>query len=405
MAGTIQTPTGLYEILPQAAGAHILLEIDQSRFPGNDNDAIVPDETATDDIFGNATDLFRVKKSLDEKSGGAMPASPMLDDGSLIDVMILYTSNVVTALGGTIQADAVATQAVATTNTIYQNSGITPRIRLVRSQLTTYAETGNTLTDAGNIRSDATIGALRNTYGADNVALFTETAQAGNCGVGYSMGNGNNTTAFAPNAFSVSKRACVISQYTFAHELGHNQGAQHNPENGGTPASSVFTYAFGHYVNGKFGTVMSSMSSPCTAPCPRILYFSNPAINYLGDATGTATRNNALTLNNTALATSQFRQSLAPTAATVSVGGRVLTASGRGIINVVITMTDSAGNVRTTVSTESGYYRFDDVEVGDTYVLSVRGKRYTFSNASQVMNINEETSDINFIGYSQKTIR
>jgi hypothetical protein len=94
-----------------------------------------------------------------------------------------------------------------------------------------------------------------------------------------------------------------------------------------------------------------------------------------------------------------------PTAATVSVGGRIMTTSGKGIGNVAVTMTDSAGNVRTTVSAESGSYRFDEVEVGETYILSVRGKRYTFNQSSQVMNINEETSDINFIGYSQKTFR
>lgn len=95
----------------------------------------------------------------------------------------------------------------------------------------------------------------------------------------------------------------------------------------------------------------------------------------------------------------------APTAATVSVGGRVMTTRGKGISNVVVTMTDSSGNVRTTTSLDSGYYRFDDVEVGETYILSVRGKRYIFNQSSQVMNINEETNDINFIGYSQKAFR
>jgi len=65
-------------------------------------------------------------------------------------------------------------------------------------------------------------------------------------------------------------------------------------------------------------------------------------------------------------------------------------------------MTDSQGNVSTTTSTSFGYYRFDDVTVGETYVLSVRGKRFYFLQQSQVLSINEEVNDINFIGYIEE---
>ena len=49
------------------------------------------------------------------------------------------------------------------------------------------------------------------------------------------------------------------------------------------------------------------------------------------------------------------------TAASVKVGGRVLTANGRGIRNVVVTMTDETGSVRTARSSNFGFYRFTDV--------------------------------------------
>jgi hypothetical protein len=52
---------------------------------------------------------------------------------------------------------------------------------------------------------------------------------------------------------------------------------------------------------------------------------------------------------------------LAPTAATVTIGGRVLTYDGRGIRNVILTMTDSSGANRTARTTAFGYYRFSDV--------------------------------------------
>lgn len=96
--------------------------------------------------------------------------------------------------------------------------------------------------------------------------------------------------------------------------------------------------------------------------------------------------------------------SAAPTAATVSVSGRVMTASGRGIKNVRLTLTDSSGEVKMATTTSFGYYRFDDVPAGETYILSAVGKRFTFNQPTQVLNINEDTTEVNFIANSEKSI-
>ncbi|MDQ3373504.1 MAG: carboxypeptidase-like regulatory domain-containing protein, partial [Acidobacteriota bacterium] len=88
------------------------------------------------------------------------------------------------------------------------------------------------------------------------------------------------------------------------------------------------------------------------------------------------------------------------TASTVTVGGRVMTASGRGIRNVSVTMTDESGNVRTATSTSFGYYRFIDVPAGGTYIFTARGKRFAFRNNTQVQSIVEDTDDINFVANS-----
>lgn len=95
----------------------------------------------------------------------------------------------------------------------------------------------------------------------------------------------------------------------------------------------------------------------------------------------------------------------APTAATVSVGGRVLTMNGRGIMNVRLSLTDSSGQVRTATTTSFGYYRFDDVQAGETYILSASGKHYTFSQPLQVLNINGETDAVDFIANSEKRLK
>ena len=87
---------------------------------------------------------------------------------------------------------------------------------------------------------------------------------------------------------------------------------------------------------------------------------------------------------------------LAPSAAAVNVGGRTTTANGGGIANVRITMTDASGNNRTALTNSFGYYRFSDVTAGATYIITAQSKRFTFSQPVQVVNIVEDTDDIDF---------
>jgi len=85
---------------------------------------------------------------------------------------------------------------------------------------------------------------------------------------------------------------------------------------------------------------------------------------------------------------------LAPTAAGVTVAGRVLTPTGRGLTSATVLLTDAFGNTRTTRTSTFGYYRFEEVEAGQTYIFSVRSKRYQF--APQVIAVNEDMEDLNF---------
>ncbi|HLM62294.1 MAG TPA: choice-of-anchor Q domain-containing protein, partial [Pyrinomonadaceae bacterium] len=95
---------------------------------------------------------------------------------------------------------------------------------------------------------------------------------------------------------------------------------------------------------------------------------------------------------------------MSPTAAAVSVGGRVLTSGGRGIAGAAVTITDATGNTRTTHTNFFGYYSFQDVAVGETYIFSVKAKRVFFSQPIQIRSVFEEIGDLNFIGDSPQTI-
>ncbi len=82
-----------------------------------------------------------------------------------------------------------------------------------------------------------------------------------------------------------------------------------------------------------------------------------------------------------------------PTAAAVSIGGRVLTATGRGIFGARVALTGANGNARSALTNAFGYYRFTEVPVGETYIIDARHKSYSF--APQVINLTEDVRDLN----------
>jgi hypothetical protein len=60
-------------------------------------------------------------------------------------------------------------------------------------------------------------------------------------------------------------------------------------------------------------------------------------------------------------------------------------------------LTDSQGITRTAKTTAFGRYRFTDVNAGEIFVISAKGKRYTFAQPSQVLNATDNTSSVDFV--------
>jgi hypothetical protein len=86
---------------------------------------------------------------------------------------------------------------------------------------------------------------------------------------------------------------------------------------------------------------------------------------------------------------------LAPTSASVSIGGRVLDVNNLGIGNAQITLVDSQGNIRLARTNPFGYYRFYDIPVGETYTLSAGHKQHEFM--PRVLSVEEDSQDIDFV--------
>lgn len=86
-----------------------------------------------------------------------------------------------------------------------------------------------------------------------------------------------------------------------------------------------------------------------------------------------------------------------PTAAGVSISGRITTSNGRGIPRVAVILTDAGGNSRAAMTNPFGYYRFAEVEAGQTTTVAVRSKQYEFASGARALNVFDNLTDINFI--------
>ncbi len=104
---------------------------------------------------------------------------------------------------------------------------------------------------------------------------------------------------------------------------------------------------------------------------------------------------NTITVNGLQAFSNWTAGELATTAAAVSVSGRVFDSQGRGVFNAEVTMVNSSGNIKMARTNHFGYYRFNDVGAGESYVFSVRHKLYEF--APQIYTINDARDDLDFV--------
>jgi Concanavalin A-like lectin/glucanases superfamily/Carboxypeptidase regulatory-like domain len=87
-----------------------------------------------------------------------------------------------------------------------------------------------------------------------------------------------------------------------------------------------------------------------------------------------------------------------PTAAESSISGRVTTASGRGIRNAVVQINGgNLGETRYARTNPFGFYRISSLDAGQTYILNIASKRYSFANPTRVITLNEDLTGEDFV--------
>lgn len=80
------------------------------------------------------------------------------------------------------------------------------------------------------------------------------------------------------------------------------------------------------------------------------------------------------------------------TAAGASLGGRVVSASGNPLPRISVYLTDAQGNRRYAQSSPFGYFAFNGVTAGETYILEASGKGFRFEN--RAINVGDDVTDL-----------
>jgi hypothetical protein len=276
ITGTVRISGALFRIRPLPGGEHAIVEVDESRMPA-DHPADAYLQIFNASLKDKAPPITAQGKPCRTNcGGGGTPVDP--GPTATIRVQVVATNDAIAAYGGNMAA--LVDLAVAESNQGYVNSNVGINMVLASYSTTSYATAGMS-TDLTRFRGTNdgymdNIHALRDSSAADMVMLVANDASA--CGLASGIGSTAST------AFATAYWDCITGYYSFAHELGHLQSARHDPATDGT--NTPYAYGHGYRYGSAWRTVMAYNCSPS---CPRINYWSNPAVLYGGVPMGTYT--------------------------------------------------------------------------------------------------------------------
>lgn len=320
------------------------------------------------------------------------------DDLATIDVLIVYTASAQSYANGTGGIENVVNLAMEVAQLSHDNSQTLIHFRLAHSALVYYTESGSSSTDLSNLTNGtgalADAHVLRNEYGADLVAMFTNVTDTG--GIGWLL----NAKAGRPTwAFCIT-RIQQATGTTHAHETGHNMGCHHHKDQNFQPGPTIWsdwpqnTWSAGWRWtgtdNGKYCDLMSYASGSYYSDGithNTVAYFSNPLVSYAGVPTGDgANGDNANTLREIKHVISAYRGAVYN-----SVEGTVTDLDLEPISGVLIKV---GGTPYMTTTDNNGQFVFSSLADG-TYTLTASKEGYgTDSKVIEV--ITNETAYVSF---------
>jgi len=273
VVGSVHVDDELYQIVPLGKGEHAIVKVDVSKLSEGDDTLPVPESEALHDPMPEVVNARG-------------------DGVSVIRALVVVPNNAAADLP--VDLYLVVDALIAESNQGYINSDVPIRLesagilRVNYNEIDGGADSWSPLLKKLRTVDDEELGApvhgMREALSADVVVMMVDMSGYG--GLAY-------MTAKKSSAYGLLKTTnSRLGYYTFAHEIGHNIGAAHNPEN--ASSDPAYPYAYGYRQETSTPRWRTIMSYECPLKkCPRENYWSNPRKTLNGLPMGTVEKNDA----------------------------------------------------------------------------------------------------------------
>lgn len=284
VSAAIQMNGTYYSIDPVESG-HVLRQLDANAYPGDE---------VVEPSFNFAESPLPPAKSATRSAPAQTQQTLQPESTDVVTVLVLYTPNALSQVGATAMSTIVPLM-IQQTNTAFANSHVNTVVLQNANPagqgfLVNYDESPGISNDSSRwgahltyIRTNPDVQALRNQYQADVVTLLTRDMAF--CGLAAVQRHSSWGPGFESNAVSATNVTCATgsSQYSFAHELGHNFGMEHDRFVTSASVVPSYPWSFGYIKNisGALGArTLMSYPNFCASNCPRYLQYSNPEVGF-----------------------------------------------------------------------------------------------------------------------------
>lgn len=183
-------------------------------------------------------------------------------------------------------------------------------------------------------------------------------------------------------------------------------------ESASNPSNNGFTAVFDANTNTVHftGGTISGGSAPTVSSQPNAAATLTVTVKPLSNGTLTSNAGDAAVdagnsiqelneANNATTGSVQTQVEFVPTASGATVGGKVLSRTGKPIARAKVILTDASGASVVALTNRSGNFVFENVPSGETYILSISSRFYQFAEPTRVITVSENIEEIIFTAY------